>query len=355
MRLINYLHDQAPLKLVFLAMMCLAIFTSCDLLNPEEDDDYLHVVAFAASNTDYDEHDIYMILEDGTEQIQVLDAGGNDVYPRFHPTLKLLYFLSDRNGEGKDIYSVDTTGQVVTQITTGFYIDNFEFSPDGEHIVFQTLQPDTFANNIYRITEDGSALEFITAGEEPYYGKNSGKLFYTEDSGPGDLHLYTFSSSSDEEIVTTTSIWVTVVDHTKNRDEFMLDYRLLAGTHNWQIIDDRGTALVSPQLPQGAEHAGLSDEGRWIAFIEWPEGADAEQVHTGTQNMASKNVITDNSYFKSAPDFYHDDFRIMYRAYNSTAQEYSLRKASSDGGKDKKITESYEYLDEVYAISPDFW
>ena len=69
-----------------------------------------------------------------------------------------------------DLYVVNTDGDASVNATGGFddNVSNPVWSPDGESVVFRTVNNQTYGETLYRYTVDGGKLQVVAHGEETY-------------------------------------------------------------------------------------------------------------------------------------------------------------------------------------------
>jgi len=121
------------------------------------------------------QHIAFMSSLDGDNEIFVMNADGSNIvkltdnnvsdegdHAGWSPDGKLFVFSSDRDGGDLDIFVMKADGTGVTQLTHNDWItdDDPYFSPDGQHIAFQSNG--TGSEEIYVMNLDGSGVIQLT-------------------------------------------------------------------------------------------------------------------------------------------------------------------------------------------------
>ncbi len=345
-----YGHKRPAQVLGLAVLFVTTLFWGCE--EPATDDGVLHTIAFQAKMDGHEDWDVFLISEDGTELRSVPGTDSDEIQPRFHPETMLVYFLSDRGDGEHDLFYTDSLAQNVTQVTDGFNIRSYAFSPNGGWITFQTWSGSNYL--VYRIREDGSSAEqLIQDAGSPIY-KDSGTIWYSNFVDSGKLYSYTLSDG-DTQALTAALLTVTVADATKNRDVFLVQYHLNLGQSTWQMVDDGGNAIITLDVSQSQSYGPvhLSDDGKIIAWSEFSGGAT--QIMTSDRELKGIEILTEGDFYKSNPEFYHEDFRIMYMGKDNASTAHYLYTVPAAGGEITRITQDFHDMDEGFAISPDFW
>jgi Tol biopolymer transport system component len=114
-----------------------------------------------------DNHDIFVMDADGTNEVRLTTDLAYDDQPAWSPDGSTLAFMSDRNGNF-EIYTMPGSGGVPTRLTNNLAADGFPaWSPDGTKIAFvrgDLRNPSTFeifvmnanGSNQLRLTNDGA-------------------------------------------------------------------------------------------------------------------------------------------------------------------------------------------------------
>lgn len=104
---------------------------------------------------------IYVMNRDGTEQQQVTNGPGNDVWPELSPDGRFLTFASTRSGNN-EIYILDLRDGTLVNVSNHSGIDNWpRWSPNGHRIAFHSDRDGNF--NIFTVNPDGTDLRRVTS------------------------------------------------------------------------------------------------------------------------------------------------------------------------------------------------
>jgi Tol biopolymer transport system component len=164
----------------------------------------------AFTNYDNGKCQIYFVNPDGTELTKVT-KGPNDLYPQWMPDGTLLFVrkvgvCDDLTG---DIFSINSDGSNLQQLTKLGHVGAFGISPDGKMIAYQ----DTKKNQIMVIPLDGSQpskpifnVKFSTFAVQPSWS-NDGKIIAIAANSWGtmfgsDLFLVNADGSGFTEVPT---------------------------------------------------------------------------------------------------------------------------------------------------------
>jgi Tol biopolymer transport system component len=163
----------------------------------------------------YDEFDIFMANEDGSELVQLTNSGKYDAEATISPKGDKIVFTSTRDGD-PELYIMDLDGNNQTRLTyEKGYDGGAFFSPDGERIVFRASRPETedelkdydelVKENLLRPTRfeifimdaDGNNLEQVTnlgkASFAPFFHPSGEKIIFSSNYGaanPRDFNLF---------------------------------------------------------------------------------------------------------------------------------------------------------------------
>jgi Tol biopolymer transport system component len=121
----------------------------------------------------YQYSEIYTMNIDGTEQLQLTNNTSRDINPAFSPDGIKIFFGTDRESNypllirNNDFYSMNVDGSEQKKIAKSSESSpsDFNFSPDGQKIIFTSYQDDN--NNICSINMDGTEKKKLI---NQYYG-----------------------------------------------------------------------------------------------------------------------------------------------------------------------------------------
>ena len=158
-----------------------------------------------------DNHDIFVMDADGSNEIRLTTDLAYDDQPTWSPDGSTLAFMSDRNGNF-EIYTMPGSGGVPTRLTNNLAADGFPaWSPDGTKIAFvrgDLRNPSTFeifvtnadGSNQVRLTNDGvidgvpswspdgTKIVFMSGGSS-VFDPNSFEIYVMHDDGTNRRRL----------------------------------------------------------------------------------------------------------------------------------------------------------------------
>lgn len=155
---------------------------------------------------------VYKVNADGTDRTQLTNSNSDDAFPTWSPDGDKIAFASDRNGNDFEyqIFTMDTDGSNVQQITSGVTLNSYapapRWSPDGSKLVFATdngsiVTIDSDGSNLQQVTDD-SEMDQTPAwspdGSEIVFERN-GDIYTKNADGSGSATQLTTDSGSDIE------------------------------------------------------------------------------------------------------------------------------------------------------------
>jgi len=157
---------------------------------------------------------IFIMSEDGTEQLKLTNSPEDKLFPVFSPKGDKLIYISVNKGNAS-IFEVDVSGKSLPVLVTACgkvgkntVLNPAVFSPDGANIAYVKLSPDFKKQNIY-IYSTGSGQEKPLT-EEGYIGSGlswspdgSRLAFISPGKGKGySVYIKELSGGTTKEIVT---------------------------------------------------------------------------------------------------------------------------------------------------------
>jgi Tol biopolymer transport system component len=199
------------------------------------------------SGTKNGNHDIYAMNPDGSNVRQLTADTAWDAFPDFAPGNRKFVWVRGSNSEHAQLLTANFDGSKPTPLTTGRYISDPRYSPDGTKIAFVARVDEPvagtsgFINNadIYVINTDGTGLKRLTSEQSeelsPTWSPN-GQMIAFQSNRADYPSLYTMTAGG-------------------------LDVRLLIGCGSLRCVDPAYS-------PDGSKIAfGIQQEGK-IAVLD---------------------------------------------------------------------------------------
>ncbi|MDD2717186.1 MAG: hypothetical protein PHW04_14945 [Candidatus Wallbacteria bacterium] len=147
-------------------------------------------------------HEIYSMNEDGSDQTRLTSTSASEWDPCFSPDQKLIAYAINYVNDGKnsEIYIMNSDGSGVrklTDLTTG--VSSPRFTPDGKKLIFsEDMDGKT---NIFALPLEGGKLEKITDIEselaQPSFSRDGKKVIFQYRGFAGENDLYIGTVISD--------------------------------------------------------------------------------------------------------------------------------------------------------------
>ncbi len=139
--------------------------------------------------------EIYIMNQDGTNQINLTNNAATDTEPAFSPDGSKIAFTSDRDGNS-EVYVMNANGSGVTRLTFETANDSSPtYSPDGSKITFASSRDGN--SEIYTMNADGTnqvrRTSNTTFDGSPSYSPDGNKILYVGTSAP-NRDLFTMNS-----------------------------------------------------------------------------------------------------------------------------------------------------------------
>lgn len=118
--------------------------------------------------------EIWVMNSNGTQESQVTNNNFRDTDLQWAPVGNLVLYSSLRNGDS-DLFVVDVTTGVETQLTSHALVERGAWRPDGQQIVYST------GNDIYVINPDGTGRDKLgtNIGKYPKYSPDGTQIVFS--------------------------------------------------------------------------------------------------------------------------------------------------------------------------------
>jgi Tol biopolymer transport system component len=143
-------------------------------------------IAFASSRDGLN-MDIFVMNPDGSEPTNLTKHAGIDEYPTWSPDGTKLAFSSNRDGHPA-IYTMNTDGSELVQLTSNGDDNLPAWSPDGKRIVFHAQREgNDQLHELYIMRSDGTGLRRLTTtlGISPAWSPDGTFIVFAAEDGSG--------------------------------------------------------------------------------------------------------------------------------------------------------------------------
>lgn len=158
-------------------------------------------VVFVSSRDTSEGANIYVMQSDGTNPLNLTDHAAGYRRPRWSPDGYTIAFVSTRDNIDKDLYTMAADGSRLVRLTEIGWILNFDWSPDGKHIVFDG--GDALESEIYVVdVEDGSIVRLTNnrvSDFEPVWSPDGRHIAFSSEREDG-VQVYVIDMRMSEAV-----------------------------------------------------------------------------------------------------------------------------------------------------------
>lgn len=216
---------------------------------------------------------------DGTGETTILSYGNptaiNPIRPRWSPDrTKLSFFVIPPGANSEKVFTVNSNGSNLTQLTNGVYDVDPTWSADGNFVFFRRGYSGSTNVGIFRIPSTGGSQTQLSAGSRraPSWAPNNSKIAFIDNAG---IWVANINGTNEQLLVPST----TAMTGSRDLDHSPNSQRLLFRSASSQFI-------VSADAQSGSglvEHA-QGQWGTWGSIVSVP-------VTTGTSVYASAGGV----------------------------------------------------------------
>lgn len=244
-----------------------------------------------------DNYEIYLMNADGSNQTQITDDAGNELYFVVSPDGKKIAYSNGSSDSilRNNLYVVNSDGIGKVELAYSNFHSSFPaFSPDSSQIVFSSDRDDPsgfHTTSLYTVNVDGSGLKKITNAVN--YNNDSDPMF----SPSGNKIIFSGHRNANEEIISVNPDGAGQVNLSNNSaDDFL--------------------ASISP----------LGDK---ILFVSRRDGN--EEIYTMNMDGTGQTRLTNNSERDYAPVFSPDGTKIVYNGIRNGDTEVFIMNMDGSG------------------------
>lgn len=186
------------MKRIFTLAILLTV--SAFYLRAQECNNYWAVVSpdgnylYFSSDRQGDGYDIYRINIDGSNLLHLTNFSGNELYPSVSPDGSKVLFQQGDYGSGAEIYVMNNDGSNITRLTNNSGYDGSpSYSPDGQKILYSAWDNDYYPE-IFLMDADGTNSVQLTSLGGAFWNSAprfhpSGEKIYFQAGFNADDHL----------------------------------------------------------------------------------------------------------------------------------------------------------------------
>ena len=291
------------------------LLTSFQLMAKDKCNNYWSVISpdgnhiYFSSDRDGEGYEIYKADIDGTSNLMRLTnmPEANNIYPSVSPDGSKIAFQHGDYGSTAEIYIMNNDGTDIRQLTDNSGHDGFpNFSPDGRKIVFEawdnSTYPEVFTMNLdgterTQLTNEGGAIW----QSAPIYNPSGTKIYFSAGFNADNYYVMMNLDGSN---------WVNVTDP----NDF--------GISEWGLqFNVDGSKLIF----YTTEWTGYNNGGDIV--IADPDGANWNRL---TNSMGGEYYYV---------GFFHPtNNKIYYSYYPGASGKWSINRMSLDGTDSEKIS-----------------
>jgi Tol biopolymer transport system component/C-terminal processing protease CtpA/Prc len=295
-----------------------------------------------------DESEIWLLDETSKKYTQLTQRGAKQLWPMWSPDGKILYYVSDLNGEDNVwMQPINGTAKQLTNFKSGRVLFP-SISKDGKQMVFERdfgiWKMDLTTNEVkaLSITLKGAAasatpeLQKMTQGFSDLAVSPDGKkIAFT---AQGDLYVAGTKDGGDATRITNSlgmegsPVW------TKNSNSviYVADRKDNENIYQYDFITGKETQLTSAKADDGA--LSLSPDGKKLAFVRNGKELVVLDLATKKETAVAKaslafNPISSSGNYAWSPDSKH----IAYAAFGAKALR-NVYIVPANGGESKPIS-----------------
>jgi len=258
--------------------------------------------------------EIYLMDEDGSNQIRLTQNPASDGYPVCSPDNQKIAFVSNRNGDW-EIFSMNTDGNLQTNLTRNPANDGYlSWSPDGQKIVFASDRDSLIPNllDIYVMNADGTNVIRLTnnAAEDvhPAWSPDGQKIAFASDR-EGNREIYVMNTDGTN-VINLTNYGAAYDDYPAwSPDNTKIAFASDRDSHDSEKLDiylmnaDGSNVIRLTSNSVDDRHPAWSLDGSKIAFVSDRDGNREIYVMKadGTDVIRLTNQLGDDQHPSFSP------------------------------------------------------
>ena len=266
----------------------------------------------------------------------------------------MIAYAEETTPEHFQIFTIGADGSSRTQITHAVSAQNPDWSPNGEHIVFELEGKDSA--NIATMSANGNGVRKLTPNGfqgQPSYSPDGKLIVYERDLGPTDNGLWIMRDDGSEQRRLTRNPFMKTgecgcdTDPNFSPDGKTITFVRMKRDHELQALfsvglDGKGLRQLTPYSWEVAIKHDWSPDGKLIVlttnadFVRPTESANLVTIHPDGTGKTELTKFTGGKQNAFAGSFSPDGKLIVFRL--EAGDTYSLATIGRNGGAIHKLT-----------------
>lgn len=250
------------------------------------------------------DREIYLMNADGSNQTNLTNHPSDDIDPFFAPFGNKVMFVSNRNDNNFEIYTIDG-GSNVTRLT--FTPENETrpaFSFDGTKITFMRASGNATTAEIWVMNADGSNQVRLTNNSvednRPKWSPDGTKIIFDRGTGT-DLDIFTMNPDGTNVTALTSNNAINAeASYTPDGSKIVFNSDRSGTLEVYTMNADGSNQTNVSNNPLSNGSPAWSADGSKILFATRRHGLPVE-IYSMNANGTAQTRLTNNSFFENTP------------------------------------------------------